>query len=203
MNVVADAERLASYVSSLHGFFGLIGSRHSYQHMGATIVDAGLQTGLNYRNVVEPRVKRLINEHQEAKTTSGFRELISFHGLHNLLNWNDVEKPRRIMEMTWLFSNEGLETEDMLSDWLQQPGNVNILLQLRGIGPKTADYLKMLVGMPVLAVDRHVRSLVSAAGLNYRRYEDVRNVVGLAADNLGVSRDGFDRAIWTFLSGTR
>ena len=201
MNFVVDARRLVQYVSSLEGFFGLVGPRESYQHMGATITDTVLQAGLNYRTVVEPRVKRLIREHPEAQTTTGFRELIAFHGLSNMLDWSHPEKPRRIMEMTWLFSNEGLDTEIMVRNWLEQPGNTSLLLELKGVGAKTVDYLKMLVGLPIIPVDRHVRSLVSAAGLNYDRYEDVQHVVGLAADNLGIRKDCFDRAIWFYLSG--
>jgi len=200
MNFVADAKRLVQYVSSLDGFFSLVGPREGYQHMGATITDTILQAGLNYRTVVEPRVKNLIRDYPEAQTTTVFRELISFYGLRKMLNWNHPEKPRRIMDMIWLFSNEGLETEAMVKDWLQKPGNANLLLNLKGVGAKTVDYLKMLVGLPALAVDRHVRVLVSAAGLNYSRYEDVQRVVGLAADNLGIREDYFDRAIWSYQS---
>lgn len=200
MNFVIDAEKLAQYVCSLDGFFGRVGLRVGYQHMGGTITDTILQAGLNYRTVVAPRVRRLIRKYPEGQTTTGFRELIAFHGLRSLLNWNDPEKPRRVMEMTWLFSNEGIETEAMVRDWLQQPGNVSLLLDLKGVGAKTVDYLKILVGLPTLAVDRHMRFLVSAAGLSYSRYEDVQRVVGLAADHLGVRKDCFDWAIWSYLS---
>jgi hypothetical protein len=168
--------------------------------MGATIVDAGLQAGLNYRTVVEPRVRRLMHEHPEAATTTGFRELVAFHGLRDLIGWSHPEKPRRIAEITWVFANDGVETEDMLRVWLGKPGNASVLLQLRGVGPKTVDYLRILVGMPALAVDRHVRSLVGAAGLTYSHYDEIRHVAEMAADHLGVSRDGFDRAIWFYLS---
>lgn len=200
MNFTDDSIRLANYISSLHGFFDLIESRLGYHHMGATISDTVLQAGLNYRHVVEPRVRRLILEHPEARTTADFQELVAFHGLKTLLRWNDPEKPRRIMEMTWFFSNEGLQTEKMVCQWLQKPGNGNLLMQLRGIGPKTVDYLKMLVGIPTIAVDRHMKTLVSSAGLPYKQYEDVKTVVALAADRLGINRNSFDWAIWSYLS---
>jgi hypothetical protein len=200
MNVGVDAMRLAKYVSSLAGFFDRAEPRQGYDHMGGTISDSILQAGLNYRTVVEPRVRGLIEAYPEGRTTTGFRELIAFCGLRSLLDWNDPEKPRRIMGMTWLFSNEGLETEGMVRDWLQQPGNAAVLQCLRGVGPKTVDYLKMLVGLPALAVDRHMRAIVGAAGLKYSRYEDVHQVVSLAADSLGVRKDCFDRAIWSYVS---
>jgi endonuclease III len=168
--------------------------------MGATISDTVLQAGLNYRNVVEPRVRKLIAEFPNARTTSDFQELLAFHGLKTLLRWNDSEKPRRIMEMTWFLSTEGLQTESMVCQWLQKPGNANLLLQLKGIGPKTVDYLKMLVGIPSIAVDRHIKNLVNNIGLQYKQYEDVQKVVGLAADYLGVDQNSFDWAIWSYLS---
>ncbi len=200
MNFTDDAIKLANYVSSLQGFFNLLEPRLGYQHMGATISDTVLQAGLNYHHVVEPRVKRLILEHPEARTTSDFQELIAFHGIKTLLHWNDPEKPRRIMEMTWFLSSEGLQTENMICQWLQKPGNANLLLKLRGIGPKTLDYLKMLVGIPAIAVDRHIKNLVTAIGLECKRYEDVNKVVSLAADHLGINRNSFDWAIWAYLS---
>lgn len=203
MNFEDDAIKLADYISSLHGFFDLIEPRHGYHHMGATISDTILQAGLNYRHVVEPRVRRLIIEHPEARTTSDFQELLAFHGLKALLRWNDPEKPRRIMEMTWFFSTEGLQTESMVCQWLQKPGNANLLLQLKGVGPKTVDYLKMLVGIPSIAVDRHIKNLVTNMGLQYKQYDDVRKVVGLAADHLGVNRNSFDWAIWSYLSANQ
>lgn len=200
MNYTDDAIKIADYILSLHGFFDLIEPRHGYHHMGATISDTVLQAGLNYRHVVEPRVRKLLLEYPKARTTSDFQELLAFHGLKELLRWNDPEKPRRIMEMTWFFSSEGLQTEDMVCEWLQKPGNPKLLLQLRGVGPKTVDYLKMLVGIPSIAVDRHMKNFVRNIGLQYKEYEDVRRVVGLAADHLGINRNSFDWAVWSYLS---
>ena len=104
------------------------------------------------------------------------------------------------MELAWFLSSEGLQTESMICQWLQKPGNANLLLQLRGVGPKTLDYLKMLVGIPTIAVDRHIKNLVTAIGLEYKQYEDVNKVVSLAADQLGINRNSFDWAIWSYLS---
>jgi endonuclease III len=168
--------------------------------MGATITDTVLQAGLNYKTVVQPRVNRLLQEYPEAQTTSGFRNLIGFYGLKSLITWSHHEKPRRILEMTWFFSNEGIETELALQEWLLRPGNANLLYSLRGIGAKTLDYLKMLVGIPTVPIDRHVRSFVRAAGLVYTQYADVQQVVQLAADNLGINRTSFDWAIWSYVS---
>lgn len=41
-------------------------------NMGATIIDGILQAGLNYKNVVKPRVDKFKNEYRNVKTTSEF-----------------------------------------------------------------------------------------------------------------------------------
>jgi hypothetical protein len=203
VNMVADSAKLVKFLSSVEGFNSFLGPRHRYEHMGATLSDAILQAGLNYRTVVAPRIKRLVVDHPEANTTSEFQKLIAFYGLKTLLNWKDPEKPSRIMELTWFFASEGLETESMARSWLQRPGNARLLLQLHGIGPKTVDYLSILVGISTLAVDRHIMNLLVAAGLQYSRYEDVKNVACLAADRLGVSRESFDQAVWMLSSAAK
>ncbi|MCY2924411.1 MAG: hypothetical protein NT031_03080 [Planctomycetota bacterium] len=200
MSVAADAKKLAFFASSLDGFASFVAPRQPYGHMGGTITDTILQAGMNYRTVVQPRVQSLIDEHPEARTTTGFRNLIGFHGLRSLIRWNHPEKPRRIMDITWFLSNEGLDTEDALREWLIRPGNASLLLCLNGVGPKSVDYLKMLVGLPAVAIDRHVRVFVQAAGLRYTQYADVQQIVQLAADNLGMNRNSFDWAIWSYVS---
>jgi endonuclease III len=74
------------------------------------------------------------------------------------------------------------------------------LHSLNGIGPKTVDYIKMLVGIPSVAIDRHVRVFVQAAGLPQTRYAEVQQVVQLAADTLEMNRSSFDWAIWSYVS---
>lgn len=200
MCLYADAGKLADFASSIDGFESLVKPRCSYGHMGATITDTILQAGMNYHTVVEPRVLRLRRDFPEAQTTTGFRNLIGFHGLKRLIQWNHSEKPRRILDLTWFLSNERVDTEYELREWLLRPGNPGLLRGLGGVGPKTVDYLKMLVGIPSVAIDRHVRSFVRAAGLPYTEYADVQQVVQLAADILGMNRNSFDWAIWSFVS---
>ena len=45
-------------------------------NMGATIIDGVLQSGLNYNNVVKPRVDKFKNENRDVKTTTEFYNLI-------------------------------------------------------------------------------------------------------------------------------
>lgn len=71
---------------------------------------------------------------------------------------------------------------------------------MRGIGPKTADYIKILIGSQTAAADRHVFRLLSEAGLEASNYEVARDILNLTADILGVERVFFDHSIWQYMS---
>ena len=168
--------------------------------MGATLSDAVLQAGLNYNAVVRPRVSRLLHCFPQATTTSKFLDLIDEFGAEHLLNWKHPEKPTRLIAIANFFYVRSIETENCLSEWLQSTDNAAHLETIRGIGPKTVDYLKMLVGIPAVAVDRHIRTFVQRAGFRSNNYIAIREVVEEAADRLQVHRTSLDYAIWVHIS---
>jgi endonuclease III len=203
MNHLTEAQKLAEFVISLDNFETQTRSKQTYQHMGAIITDAILQSGLNYKAVVAPRVHRLIEQYPNAYTTKGFLDVIYTYGLNSILNWNHPEKPQRIHKLTLFFYRNQIDTEDMLKLWLQESGNEFMLLELNGIGQKTVDYLKMLVRLQSVAVDRHIRTFIKNAGLTYTRYEDIQQVVEITADILSLDRNSFDLSIWSYISARR
>ena len=75
-------------------------------------------------------------------------------------------------------------------------------MAVRGVGPKTVDYLKTLVGLPAIAVDRHLRTFVSWAGLDLSDYDEISAVLSRAADLLEVHRGSLDHAIWSYVSNS-
>ena len=200
MDFVAEAQKLAHFVNSLDDFEIQTRSPQTYQHMGAVITDSILQAGLNYRTVVAPRVTRLIEQYPEACTTNGFLDVIDTYGLGSLLNWSHPEKPQRIYKLTLFLHQHYINTEDILKYWLQESENEKLLLRLKGVGLKTIDYLKMLVGLQSIAVDRHIRTFIKAAGLTHTRYEDIQQVVEIAADILDLDRNNFDLSVWLYVS---
>jgi hypothetical protein len=198
-----NARVLARFITKLGGFPYERRNVACYAHMGATICDAILQAGLNYRTVVAPRVRAILRRWPSANTTSSFRRLLQRYEIARVIDWRDVEKPRRIVELTEFCYEQSLETETCLQIWLVDDNNAHSLLNVRGVGPKTVDYLKTLVGLPAVAVDRHLRAFVSWAGLDLGDYEEISTVVGLTADLLGVHRGSLDHAIWSYVSNSR
>lgn len=202
MNADEKAATLVNYVHSLTDFT-IVEAIEGYNHMGATISDAMLQAGVNYRYVVQPRVQRLLEQYPEARTTSGFIRLLTKVGHNNLLDWKDTEKPNRILGVAEFFSSKGIETEADLRQWLQESSNLEKLKQLRGIGNKTADYFKILVGIPTSAVDRHLHGFLSEASIEVNGYDEARRVINKAADLMRINRSHFDHSIWKYKSSRK
>jgi hypothetical protein len=200
MDILADARQLADYIISLRDFTISPYQMQSYGHMGATVTDSILQAGVNYRTVVEPRVKQVMQRYPEAKTSRGFLTVIERYGADCVLNWKHPEKPRRVYELTAFFVAINLETEQCLKSWLLHPNNCEKLLMLKGIGPKTIDYMKRFVGISTIAVDRHVRRFLNSAGVQRATYHEIQVVVAFAADLLRISRSSLDHAIWSYSS---
>jgi hypothetical protein len=175
-------------------------ARIGYCHMGATLSDTVLQAGLNYRTVVLPRVRQILASYPHAETTTKFWKVLSAVGPDKVLQWSHPEKISRLMSLTRLLCEKHLETEPELATWLWSANAASELRAIKGIGPKTVDYLKLLVGIPIVAVDRHVRSLFQLAGLQMHRYDEIRSVLCMAADVLGLEPQVLDGVVWEYFS---
>jgi hypothetical protein len=199
MNTREKATTLVAYVRSLDDF-QIKQVEEPYNHMGATITDAILQAGVRYDTVVRPRVHKLIKQYPEGKTTSGFLQLLDKVGSNALLDWSDNEKPNRVLGVTQFFAQQGIEIESDLKIYLQTPAHVGTLKALRGLGDKTIDYFKILVGVPTAAIDRQLNNFLARAGAEANTYDEAQAVIHAAADLLQVNRADLDHSIWRYMS---
>ena len=200
METQQAAHVLLTYLASAESFVFLDYYDGNYDHMGATISDAILQAGVKYDSVVRPRIDRIRARYPGAKTTSGFLTLLRKIGAKVVLDWSDDEKPNRVIGLAEFFRQQRIETEQDLRKWLTIEANRPLLLRVRGVGPKTADYLKILVGSQTAAVDRHILAILMEAGISTTEYEEAREIVNAAADIRGMDRSCFDHSIWQFMS---
>jgi hypothetical protein len=203
MTIHDKARQLAQYLQSLAGFVIVDDIDGNYNHMGATITDAILQAGITYETVVRPRVRRVIGVYPSAVTTSAFWNLLEEIGPKTVLSWQDDEKPNRVVALTAFLRDEGIETEDELRAWLATEVHRMRLLSVRGVGPKTVDYIRILVGTQTVAVDRHAYALLAAANIQASGYAEAREILNLAADNMGVARATLDQSVWQFMSAKK
>jgi hypothetical protein len=199
MSIISKARRLTKYIDTLTDF-KYVEPEIPHNHMGATITDAMLQSGIKYETVVKPRVDRIYDNYPEAKTTSGFLKVIERIDLKNLLDWHDSEKPRRILEVTKFLAKEGIETEIQLKEWLERNQNIAKLDSVRGVGNKTIDYFRFLSGTPTSAIDRHLLNFLKKAGISISGYTEAKEVINSAADLIGKDRSLFDHSIWLYMS---
>ena len=210
---MTDAQRIAAYIGSLSDFEIVEDLALPYNHMGATITDAVLQAGLRYETVVWPRVQHVMEAYPEAATTSGFLAVLRERGGQEVVHWTHPEKLGRMEAVAELFIAEHVETESDLRVSLcgESAGaddaevacraNVAKLAAVRGMGPKTIDYFKILCGeQDTAAVDVHLMRFLEQAGVRVSGYEQAREVIAGAAAELGISAARLDHSIWTYMS---
>ena len=184
---------------------GILASRVSYRpvynHIGAVVADAVLQAGLNYSKVVKPRISSILETFPHATTVNVLVELIKAEGSSQFLQWKHNEKISRFDSLVAFLDEAEIETTCDLREALQDYGFRAAIRLVRGVGPKTVDYMACLVGVDSIAVDRHIRGFADSAGLENDSYEYLYDVFSFAADLLSVSRREFDASIWHYQSG--
>lgn len=171
-------------------------------NMGATIIDGILQAGLNYKNVVKPRVDKFKNEHRTVKTTTDFYNLISTNDLSELINMKG-QKIERIHTLVKFLKNEKIETEDDFYTWLLNNDNLLALSNLKGIKGKTIDYLKILTGhKESIAIDSRLLNFIKICcpDLDNMTYEFAKELLMKTAKNLRVDPATLDFSIWTYMT---
>lgn len=197
----SNALRLKEYIEEMDDFQIIEPNLCSYSnHIGALLTDAVLQAGLSYRSVVWPRVSYVLTAFPEAKTTSSFLRVLQEKGVSNVLQWRNSEKIQRLEELVGFFIRKSIDTTAELADFLRDDGNVESMKEIRGIGDKTCDYIKRLLGFDTVAVDRNIRSFVEKANIKCRNYNDFQETVEYAADFLDCSRRSLDYSIWSYMS---
>ena len=197
----SNPERLAAYIQSLPDFRIYTEIDGNYGHMGATLADAVLQANNNYERNVRPRISRIRNKFARDASLDDLKRLLKHVSPQKFLDWNGTRKPKTFLELVDLLDREGVNTEVDLRTWLQRDGSGESLRRIRFIGPKTVDYLKILVGLPNAAVDRHMVAFVERAGLGKLDYDRCQEVLHRTADLMKLDRAHLDHSIWRYMSG--
>jgi endonuclease III len=198
-----EIEKVANYVKLVQPSFYPYRKRLPYNHMGATITDAILQAGLNYKSVVYPRVYELFSKYSLYTSTTDFIILFQTIPLIDLINWKNSDKPVRIENLTWFLFNEKVESEKDFSEWIMLTTNMEKLSQINGIGPKTIDYLKMLVGIPSIPIDRHLFKFLERAGVKTEKYDHARYLYDEVSQALNINKEELDFNIWNLMSSRK
>lgn len=196
VEVLVAARRVADFASERGAQSAFEYRRPTYTHIGAVLVDSILQAGLNYNSVVRPRVLRVINEFPETSNTSAIVNLISLRKTAYLLDWHHDVKLDRFERVVEFLVERSVEDVTGLRGKLIDPDFCLAMLHLHGVGPKTIDYMSCLSGIESIAVDRHIKSFASKAGVDQSDYYFLKRAFCFAADLLSISRRAFDAWVW-------
>lgn len=196
LETLVAARRVANYAKELGANIEPLEIRPAYEHMGALIADSVLQTGLNYVSVVKPRVTTILTRYPERSRISKLVDLVHRGETATFLNWTHSEKVNRFDALVTFLNDASVEYVDDLKEGLRDPNFVVSLRDVRGVGPKTIDYMRCLVGIDSIAVDRHLRTFAKRVGVIEEDYDFLKNVFCYAADLLSVSRKDFDAWVW-------
>lgn len=167
-----------------------------YDHIGAKLADAVLQSGVGYEVFVRPRVDRIAADYPTGRTTTGFLLHLNSDGPTKVLNLKSGRKLRTIVELAQFLLDGGVETATDLWNWLQVAGNSSLLMGVHGVGPKTISFLKLLVGLDAIAVDRQVLRFVQEAGVDLKDPELIETILTKAGRQLGLSGAQVDQLVW-------
>lgn len=119
------------------------------------------------------------------------------------LNWKGAERADRFISILHLLQSEQVESESDLKTWLTKDANLKKLIAINGVGPKTVDYLKIMVGLQSIAIDRRLLKFFDMAGIEIypADYNRARDILKEAAGLLSVPDADLDHSIWKYMGG--
>lgn len=210
VNIDRKAKTLVSYINFLKDFKINTEIDGNYKHIGATLTDTVLQAGLKYETIVKPKVMKIL-KCEQAATIKGLLKIAENGNveLKNVISWKDDRKPNLIVSLAKFFDSEGINTEAELKEWLQKEENPQKLRSIKGIGPKTIDYIQILVGIKSCAVDRHLFNFLDMAKVpleagNYEaQYKEAKQIVEKSAEIMKLDASVFDYSIWSYMANKK
>ena len=143
----------------------------------------------------------------EAKTVSAVLECLKSVSPSEFLDWSDnlsssnylAHRVRRFVEILTLLRNCGVESVADLKDWLTVGDHSARLNAIYGVGPKTTEYIKILVGLQTAAPDTRLREFLAQAGILSAGDVIDREVINRTVDLLSIPRSCFDHSIWQYV----
>ena len=191
---------LYNYIKKLKHFIIVKEIDGNYRNIGATIIDAILQPGINYKNVVKPRVNKFLNDYSDKTTLKQFEDIISNMSIEQIINWKKGKKTEIILKLITLLREENVQTEEDFREWISKDVNIKKIKNISGIKCKTVDYIKILLGLNTNAIDRHLLEFIKLAGINIYSYHEAHEIISKTAELLNVNEAYFDHSIWKYMS---
>lgn len=192
------ARALAEYVRSLTDF-RMVSPDPPWGHMGMTLVAVLYAPHMRYETVLG-RAMRLRDDHPDAVTTGQFARTIQELGLPHLVDINNPQARDAVVEVIDILHEAVLETEVDVRESLEDFAHRERLRQVKGIGPKTGEFLRVRCGeSEAVAVDMWMVRMLRQAGIHLTRFWEQHEVISRAAYMLGVTPATLGESIWSYM----
>ncbi|WP_406464801.1 hypothetical protein OH768_52970 [Streptomyces sp. NBC_01622] len=168
--------------------------------MGSVICAASFQPRRKYESTIRPRIRQLQAAWPDAAAVRGFQTRLAMEDLAVAMNFNSPRRVATARGITDLLVTNGIDTRNDLHAWFDHEAGRTALLVVKGVGPKTVDYIGNLVGRSKIAVDVHLRAFAAEAGVSGLKYEQLQEGSEETAALLGHEPGGLEHAVWRFMS---
>ncbi len=202
-NIDNSVQKIIDLLDRIPHDYANITQRTPYYNMAATLTDSVLQAGMNYKNVVYPRVYNILNRYSSFKTTCDFIILFQTIPIEEIIQWKNKRKQDTICNLAWYLYNCNVNTEVDLAEWIMDERNAESLLEIGGVGRKTVDYMKLLSGQQAIPIDRHMFQFLEIAGVLTSDYKEASIILRKAASVLEIGESVLDKTIWKYMSGKK
>jgi len=81
------------------------------------------------------------------------------------LNWKENDKPRRVLAVAKCLHELSIETVDELRFIIDDPDFMKALKDIRGIGNRHIDYLKLLLEIPCMNTQEYTNTFLTESGV--------------------------------------
>ena len=94
-----SVQNVINLIDKIPHNYAEITQRTPYYNMAATLTDAVLQAGMNYKSVVYPRVYNILNKYSEYRTTCDFIILFQTIPIEEIIQWKNKRKQDKMLKM--------------------------------------------------------------------------------------------------------
>jgi hypothetical protein len=117
-----------------------------------------------------------------------------------VIKYDEQARPLQVDEMAAVLELHGVETVGDFGEALEDSDRGPVLRKdldrVRNVGPKTLDYLEIIVGISSVAVDSRLARVTKGAGIERTDYDHLAAVIRAAAAERGWRPGDLDAALW-------
>lgn len=193
-------ESLLSFIHNQRRFEAAPSPSYGSEHLGAILAEAVLQPGSRFKTAVAPCVERILGQYPKAKTSGGFIRIMEEISPKYVLNWEEDDKPRRVLATAKYLHGAGIETAEDFRFLLADPDYSKSLKDIRGVGNKHIDYLKLLLDLPCDSLPKNIHRFLREAGISVSSPQEIQPILEHTAHELKLDLRHFQLSIWRYIS---